>query len=402
MLYNLLKYGFSELIAKLAPFLTTLYVANALSPELFGKYGLIMVFFELSFIIISFNIRATTRIDYFRESTNQFVRLKQNHFIISILFSLMTLLFVPFINDVEPIIVLLIVYCAFIRTMTVFLQTIFQCSRRANAYIYSNLLYATSLAGTTLICIEMGASYLSWLYGLSVACSMQLMLSVSIFGIHRSEQFLPEKINFEHLKYTFVPAILFMPQAIGWWLKSGADRIIISNALGNSVLGQYTLGFQFATLILIAVNVLNLALVPELNTFLKDGDRVKADGLLKKAIIFVTTICVCSYYFGGWVLSEFYSNTYVDALNFFQLLVLALLPQAVMMVVINVLYFIKDGGFVAKLIIYSFSIQLIINYQIVNHVGVEGMIICSMIINVFVLASILIRIRYLKKSENYL
>tara|TARA_B110000503_G_scaffold105883_1_gene158024 strand:+ start:7303 stop:7497 length:195 start_codon:yes stop_codon:yes gene_type:complete len=54
MIINLFNFPISEALAKLAPFLTSLYVSKLLSPELFGKYSLVVVMFKITFILIFF------------------------------------------------------------------------------------------------------------------------------------------------------------------------------------------------------------------------------------------------------------------------------------------------------------------------------------------------------------
>lgn len=385
MILNLIKYAISEGFAKLAPFITTLYVAKYLSPELFGKYSLVIVLYEICFIFISFNIQATTRIDFFKEQAEQFKVIKQNHFFLSFVIAIIFSIALLLIQKGDFLTVSILVLAAVIRSCSVFILAIFQCSKRVNAYVVTNLVFVLTLSIGIFLFLKLEAQYYSWLYAMAIASVLQLIVAISLYKGDFFSAFVPRNVNLLSIKATFIPALLFMPQAIGWWLKTGADRAIISNQLGDSVLGEYALGFQFASLILVMVTVINLAFVPELNRLLKDDDNIKA-----KKIIFYTTcfLVVCSILVGiaGYLgISFFYSNDYQFALLYFTLLAFTVLPQALMLLNINVLYYHGEGKYVAKLIFIPFLLQALINMVIVQYFGVVGMITFSFLINLFVL-----------------
>jgi len=391
MLLNIIKYGLSEGVAKIAPFLTTLYVAKFLSPELFGKYSLIVVMFEITFILISFNIQATTRIDYFKEDTDSFNNIKQNHFILSVFITFLGLFALFFVEESERVIVIILLFSALMRTGSVFILAMFQCARRVNAYIITNVLFVIILSGVTFTLVNMGASFYSWLYAMLFASAVQLVLAMNLYGFKNFRHFSPKTIRFDSLKIMFIPAVLFMPQAIGWWLKSGADRVIISDALGDVTLGHYALAFQFSSITLIVVGVINLALVPEMNKLLSLGKGKEVSALINKASVFVFLICISVSFFGYQFINLLYSLEYAPALPIFIMLVFSTLPQAIMLLVINVLYFKGEGLFVAKLVFYSFFAQAIISYIVAPIFGVLSMVINSLFVNVIVLLLIWIR-----------
>jgi O-antigen/teichoic acid export membrane protein len=385
MILNIIKYGISEGLAKIAPFLTTLYVAKFLSPEVFGKYSLILVMFEISFIIISFNIQATTRIDYFKEDSDSFNSIKQNHFILSVFIALLGLFAIFFVEEKDRIIVAVLLLSALMRTGSVFILAIFQCSKRVNAYIVTNVLFVTILSGLTYTLVNMGASFYSWLYAMFFASAIQLVLAMRLYGFKQCTVYFPQAIRLDTLKIMFIPAVLFMPQAIGWWLKSGADRIIISEYLGDTILGEYALAFQFSSLLLVLVTIINLAFVPELNRLLKAKDKLRVREILRYASLFVILSCLLVGVFGYAGIVVFYAVDYKLSLTFFYFLIIAMLPQALMLLNINILYYNGNGKFVAKLILLSFLGQTLANLIIIQYYNVTGMILCSLVINLFVL-----------------
>lgn len=389
MIINLIKYAASEGLTKLAPFVTTLYVAKYLSPELFGKYSLVVVMFEICFIFISFNIQATTRIDFFKESKDRFEKIKQNHLLLSLFIAVVAFNLLFVVDEDDYLVVLILVISAMIRSCSVFILAIFQCSQRVNAYVFTNLIFVLTLSGGTFYFLNIGFNYYSWLFAMGIASLIQLIVATRLHGFFALNVYVPRNIVLSEIKMTFIPALLFMPQAIGWWLKTGADRAIISDSLGDKALGDYALGFQFASLILVLVTVINLAFVPELNKLLKGGDNIKAK-LIIKYVTWFLMFCSIIVYFAGYLgITIFYSNDYQHSLLYFTMLAFTMLPQALMLLNINVLYYHGEGKYVAKLIFFPFLLQALTNILIVKYFEVIGIVICSFIVNIFVLKLVL-------------
>lgn len=396
MIINISKFAISESLSKLAPFLTTLYVAKYLSPELFGKYSLVIVLFEIIFILLSFNIQATTRIDYFKETGRSFAEIKQNHIAISLFILAISLIILLFLEPNQMLIVFLLLICAFIRTFSVFILAIFQCSKQVNSYVFTNIIFVLSLAVFTYIFIKLGLSYLSWLYSMLIASIIQLAIVIKIFGVASFKKYIPTKVSIESLKKTFVPAVLFMPQAIGWWLKSGAERIIIADGLGNVALGVYALAMQFTSILFMYITVLNLALVPEIYRLMQIRDFKKMHKYLLVATFSLLIVSSLIAFLGYAVIDGIYSDEFLLAKSYLPLLIIAGLPQAVMMLYINVLYYKSDGKFVAFIILTSFSVQTVLNFLIINIYGIYGVILCSLFINTLGLFAIIKKVMLYK------
>ena len=392
MFLNVLKFGLSEGLAKIAPFLTTLYVANFLAPAEFGKYSLIVVMFEIVFIFVSFNIQATTRIDYYKENKNEFNKIKQNHFILSIFLSIIIACF-ALLQGQSYLTVALLISCALFRTVSVFILAIFQCSSRVNSYILSNIVFVVSLTVCILLFITPDNPKLSWLYSFLVASIIQLLLIMYLYDIYKLRKFVPSSISLHSLKHAFLPAALFFPQAIGWWLKSGAERVMIANSLGDVVLGIYALALQLVAVLFIFVTVVNLAMVPEINLSMSKNNYIKTKKMLVLSTFAVVVVACMLPFFGSLLIQNLYAAEYGLASDYLLLLTISSVPQAIMMFYINVLYFNKEGRFVASVIFLSFSLQTLINYFFINYYDIQGVIYCSFIINLIALLCILKRVK---------
>ncbi|KIO36125.1 oligosaccharide flippase family protein [Shewanella sp. cp20] len=394
MVTNFIKYAVSEGIAKLAPFITTLYVAKNISVEDFGRYSLIFVIYELFFILISFNIQATTRIDFFKLPRTKFLASKREHFIISFSLALFILIVSIIVGFEFKYILVMLVLSILMRCLSVFQLAVYQCERNASSYVISNLTFTISLSLITIFFVVFGFGYLSWLYGLLFASFLQLLVSCFLFKFTKVKLYLALNrldFNADSFKSTFIMALLFLPQALGWWLKLGADRWIIESKVGTVTLGEYSLAFQFASVLLIAATVINLVLVPEINTCLKQNNFKRIKMFLYPATIFLAILAFVIYFVAREIVTIFYKVDYLNSIYYLKLLMFPFLVQSLILIVSNILYYFGQGGYMAKIILVTFSLQFLINFFFVDSFAVRGMVLISLFANIIVFLLIILK-----------
>lgn len=392
----------SEGVSKIAPFLTSLYVAKFLNPELFGKYSLIAVTYEIVFILVSFNIQATTRIDFFREDWEKFCEIKKHHLVISLFIFVLLSLVLWGVLDLNFLVVLCLLVSSLLRTLSVFILAVFQCMKKVNSYIVINTVFVLVLSGTTFLLVNLGYSYYSWLYAMLFASLFQAVISLKLFGILKfisSFGYRMSSLNLAQAKLTFVAASLFLPQSVGWWLRAGADRYSIKINIGDYILGQYSLSYQLASILVIFVNVLNLAIVPNINTFLKNKQQDRVDLLIRNGVYAVVAVTFFIAAAGSFTIKSYYINEYPLSQELFVLLLLSFVPQAFMMLIINELYFKNLGLFVAKIVLFVFLSQAIVNYCLSILTGVYGMIYSSILFNFLLLLLIHYKRQKVKETK---
>lgn len=404
MLTNLFKYAFSEGLAKLAPFFTTLYVAKYLSVDDFGRYSLIFVVYELFFILISFNIQATTRVDFFKLTRLEFLTTKREHLVICFLLALVIFTWSIILAVEYLYIFTILIFSSLLRCVSVFQLAIYQCEKNASNYIISNLTFAISLSLFTITFISLGSGYLSWLYGLVLASLVQLVTSCILFGYIRTLlyfSFNKLKFDFYSFKSTFIIALLFLPQALGWWLKLGADRWIIERKVGAVALGEYSLAFQFSSALLIAATVINLVLVPEINSSLKNNNLKRIKFLLASATSLLTFLSVVIYFLANEVILKVYDAQYMGSIIYLFMLMFPFFVQSLILVFSNILYYFSKGIYLAKVILTTFTIQVIINFLFVKSIGVSGMILVSFLTNSVVFVLVFVKTKSVLTVSDY-
>lgn len=361
MYKKLVQYAFSEGLAKGLPFFTSIFVASIIGASDFGKYALLLVTFEIALIFISINIQATTRVDYFKLEELEFWELKAKHFQYSICFAFLSFGFLLLFTELEGFYIFLICVSALIRGTSLYFLAYFQCEGNVLNYSISNLCFVVTLSIATIFVFYNNYPFIYWVYCIFSASLLQCLISIFLFIKDRSGTVLIKGftlIKSKDLKILYA-ALLFTPQAIAWWLRSGAERVVIANELSHEVLGNYALAVQISSIIIIAISTLNLVIVPNINEMMKISDTEPVYTLLRKTTFFIVLLSIPFYMVATYIVDNYFGHEYVLVGGFLFWLIFALLPQAIMMLYVNVLYYFDKGNCVALTILLGYGLYVL-------------------------------------------
>lgn len=399
MFKSLLIYGVSEGLAKMAPFVSSMFLAALLSAEAFGFLGIILIISELLFVVISINLQVILRITYFQSDMHAISRRCSSHLVASTVIFVAAIPTVWLILRINVILCILFVSYAWLRTVSSFYLTILQCRKKSFSYSVANILYVSCLAFLSVLIVWVYDDYLCWIVAAFMASLFQfLWLNFQVF---RQEKLL--SITFCSVK-EFIKSVtlgvLFMPQALGWWLKVAGDRFAISKWYSGDVLGEYTLAFQYANVALTITAVLNLVAIPDINELLQRKNNSDLKWVIGKNILIATIGMLMLLLAGGIVLDVYFAGKYPNSKFYFIVLCVSMFPQVLLLLVINIEYYVNGATFVAKLVLVAFLAQFLINYYVVApNFGVEEVVLAGGIINVVCLYLVLRKIRHILWSN---
>jgi O-antigen/teichoic acid export membrane protein len=346
---NILRFGLSEGLAKLVPVVTVLVLAKSISKDELGLLSLLVVLVEVSYIFVSNNIQATTRIDYFKLSNFDFVEKSKVKLIISLLIWLLLALAFSgavFLLDLD-IIYLLLLPLPILKTYVQLNLAIYQCSKQTNRYLLSQTVFVTSYITFFSLSYFNGYGLSSWVVSILLGSFAQFVFCL-FNGVKLSKYTNVAALNSSWgFILVAVQGIKFLPQAIGWWLKSASERYIIGLAYGLSLLGVYSFSSQFSFLLTFLVTAINLAILPEVNKNIKNGseDRVNRIYLVSSLVLslFSVFLIVLSLIF----IEVFYSE-YVEGSKLVVITIMSTLLQSLYMLFSNEVYFRGGESFIAK------------------------------------------------------
>jgi O-antigen/teichoic acid export membrane protein len=354
------QYSLTEGMVKGFPFITSIFVASIIGATEFGKYSILLVTFEIALILTSINIQATTRIDYFKLTDVEFWDKNAKHFQYSIIFMLLTFFLLCFFTDIEVYYIFFISLAALIRSVSLYFLAYFQCQGKVLNYSISNLCFVISLSFGIVAVFYYNYPFIYWVYTILTASILQCLISIHLFKKDKPDNFLfngVPLISCKDLKVLYA-ALLFTPQAIAWWLRTGAERIVIANELSHEVLGNYALAVQISSIIVIIVSTVNLAVVPSINAMMKNSDTESVFNLLHKLAAIVLLLSVPFLVITTYAVDFYFNSKYVMVSDFLFWVICATLPQAIMMLYVNVLYYFNKSNQVALIILVGYGMYI--------------------------------------------
>ena len=398
ILSKIFKYGVSEGLAKLIPFATIFVFAHHFSSELVGTLTLLIVTVEIISIIVINNTAAVTRIDFFKFETNALKKQLNTQLSNSLASSLLLLIIlIPILiyKDVSAYYyILLFVPC--LRTYTTTSLALLQCRKETNQYLKAQVIFSISYLIVFAMLYKQGI--FSWIVALCVGLSLQAIYlkATNTFVSFSEIAILPKKDSLN----VALKGIAFMPQAIGWWLRSGAERYLIAFYLGVATLGQYALSVQISAMAVLFVTAINLAIVPEVNRHLSSGsseELLKVNKIYRFTFILLSIAVLLLWFTGYSYLSAYYSE-YAISKEILWIACLSTLFQSCSMVLMNELYFRGKAILVAKYVLICFIIQAGLQLLMLNvFTGLYIVLLVNVIFSVVLLLLVVSKIVLFRK-----
>jgi len=379
MINNIFIFGLSEALTRITPFITVLFLATVLSVDDFGFISLLLVTYEIIFIIISNNIQATTKIDFFKLKKKELLNIKKNHLVNSVLLSSPVAASLYFFLDYPVKLSILLIVFSLARTYIIYILTMLQCGKKVLDYISIVSVYVFTFLIMLLFSISEGIY--SWFIAMGFAYIAQLIFA---FYKYRNQPFL--LVNYgvmskPLMKASLYSGLLFMPQAIGWWMKTGVDRFLVNKFYGVEALASFSLAFQFSALLIMGVTALNLAIIPDLNSRLLSHNTKQAKKILWLGCCVILLGVVLVLGIGVFAIEYYYVGKFKSAGLLFPIFLLSIIPQCFVLLLTNVLYFTENKAFVAKSVLLVSVSQSLFNYIFIDVLGLSGLIYSALIFN---------------------
>lgn len=394
---NFLIYLVNEGLSKFLPFITILIVAKYIDVESFGQLTLYYITLEILTIVINNNIRATTRIDFFQSSKERYIETKSAHNIGSF-FLLIFVLVICFVVDViEYKYMLLLALTAFMRGWAYFVLSDLQCKENAKLYGMYNIIPIALSSILFLSAILYGYGIESWFYSIFIGTIIQFLFIIRYITNNKLFQ-VSSIYNYRDIYNEFKYGLIFMPQAVGFWLNAATDRVFISMILGNIIVGYYMFVFQLATPIIIFSTVINLYLTPKINRYLKISNIDSIKKILFKFTLLTFLFAVINYVAIEFVINYFYYDKYTNSLEYIPYIVIALFLQATYLIYMNIFYYIGKKKFISMLVLILAFVKVIVIFASLSLFEMEGLLIANIILDGLILLFVLVKInKSLKK-----
>lgn len=386
---NFFKFLGSEVITRAFPFIVTLYIASLLGTSLFGEFILYWTLAEVILIIVSFNIQSTTRVYFFTKTKDELSKIAFFQLSICILLSLSLFIFFFLISYLQLFsfnleVAAIIILASIFRSLSNYALSIFQCNKKPNYFLITNLTYVLINSFTLLLFLNPQNFLFVWSISMLISAIAQCLVS------------LPKVINYldinnrssinkaEVLSFTF----FYYPQTISWMLKPTFERIAIISILGASYLGQYGLATQISSMLLLFAGVINLVTLPDLNKTLLERNFDQTKRIFRKIYLLLLPSIAFVLFGGVYFIDNYYDYQYKYSGEILPLFVLSILPHLMVIVKTPVLYFFEDSKYVAFSVMLTFTLYGICIYLIQDFLTIERILLLAFLANTVLMIAI--------------
>lgn len=379
-----LIYTLCDAINKSVPFFILPILSHYLLPADYGIIANFNVILSIVCIFIMIGVDGAIGIQFFKLSKNQLAKYNYNAFI---LVSCMVLIVCFFFVFFHPIIYewvkipftyqLLVVAMGFTTTLTSINLSLWRLEEKPIKFgVYEILQTIVNIGGSLILVVLYRQGWTGRINGMFIA--------TFFFGIYSlfllfKRGYLEVNFDKNYLKQIFLFGAPLIPHALSFWVRSGIDRIYITQFVNEAATGLYATGFQFGLLISFLTMSFNNAFVPFLFRNLSEKDTVILEqnkrklvkltyyiilGLLVAAVLFV--------FFSYFIITYLFSENYIEAKEFVVWAIIAQTFQGFYLLFINYIFFANKTKALASITFLCACLQLILSYLLIKEMGAIG------------------------------
>lgn len=392
-------------INKAVPFLILPIISKYLTPEEFGIATNYNVFVQIVSVFIYSAALASISVNYFKLDKNEFSRYLSGMVLIGTI-ALLILIFLSLIlhNEIKnafnlPVsFILLGLSEPYLLMFTSINTVVWRCEE--NILNFGKLEISQTLLSallTLIFVIGLGFSWKGKVEG--------HLFSIIIYGLF-SAWFLYKKgllcftIPPKSVRDVLVFTIPLMPHALSFWLKGGVDKLLLSNMIGLSANGIYSVALTMGMIASTFMNSFSNAYTPylykNLSEIQKNRNKLHWNRLrcnILKIILLMFVLVVICYVIAYFIIVLLYDKAFHRSTEFLPFVFLSEFFRGIYLVYVGFLYYASHTKILG---ITTFSLscfQMLISYLLIKYVGSMGVVYSSLIVSVFTALFIFILVK---------
>lgn len=373
-------YTLTTIINSAIPFFLLPIMTRFLTPT---DYGIVAMFSVLVGIIspfIGINIHGAVSRKYFDKEEIDFPQYIGNCFIILFASFIVVCLIVLFL--LEPIskfssfpkewiwAVLVISFAQFVVQIVLVL---WQVQVKPIFYgIYQILLTLVNVSLSIWLVVKM---QLGWQGRIVAQVTAMSLFAIFGFYILDKQKWLKLSIDTSYMKDALRFGIPLIPHALGGFAMTMTDRIFITNMVGISETGIYTVGYQIGAIVSVLSNAFNQAWVPWLFGKLKQDNPETKIKIVKFTYLYNCSIVLfvigLSIVF-PWFLNFFLGKDFQNSLKYVFWIALGYAFDGMYKMVCNYIFYVQKTYILAWITFFSACLNVGFNYLFISLNGAIG------------------------------
>jgi O-antigen/teichoic acid export membrane protein len=186
----------------------------------------------------------------------------------------------------------------------------------------------------------------------------------------------------DKLKESLTFGIFLMPHELASWTTNLIDRLFLSSYTTLTMVGVYSLGYQFATILSVITTAINFAWVPFfMSTFQETGDQAKPviAQLTRYYVIVLMFFALGITFFSKDVVLLITNPDYYPAISVIPIIVLAFVFDGLYYMVVTQLFMVKKTGYITISTVSAALLNIILNFLLIPHYGMMGAAVSTVI-----------------------
>ena len=186
-----------------------------------------------------------------------------------------------------------------------------------------------------------------------------------------------------------------LPHGLSFWIKSGADKLLLSNMCGLEQNGLYSVAMTFGAIISIFVTSFNNAFVPHLFKKLKSitpdcemNIKISIVRQYRLLVLILFVFVIISYLASVAFIKLVYQESYSGSLNYLPFIMLGQLFMGFYSLFVNFLHYSQNTKVLGSITFGLTFIQIIVSYLLILRIGSIGSALSSAITSFVIFVSV--------------
>lgn len=379
-----LIYSLTDSINKSIPFFLLPLLTHYLSPADYGISTNYTIYTSILLIIIGLGVQsAISSIFYSLKPEELRTYISNCIYLIFITFFISLVFIMVFSNQIKDFLPISTNYLlvgsvvALGQAITAVNMVIWQLEEKAfffGGYQISQTIFNVGLSVFFLVILGMkwdgrvdALVYTSVLFGF---ISLIMLIKRNYFKISK---------NFPYFNEILMFCLPLIPHSISMWIRSGVDRVIITNLYSEAEVGLYATGFQFGLLLSFLLLAFNQAFTPflykklnEENPEILDSNKIKLVKLTFAYIPIVIFLAIILIFVSNFIIDNFLAQSYYNAKEFIPWIIFSQVFQGLYFMVGLYIFYVKKTGGLAIITFLCSLIQIFLSYFFIKKLGSIG------------------------------
>lgn len=213
---------------------------------------------------------------------------------------------------------------------------------------------------------------------LSTVCAFTIMAFVNLILLKKRE-YICLKVDRGVIKEIVRFGLPLLPHSLSFWLKGGADKILITSFCGLTYNGLYSMALSFGGFYSIVNTAFNNAYIPYLQKRLSEiyaenehAEKMRIVGLTYILMIGFLAFSVLVMGLCFVLINNVLDSNYIDSFYFIPWIILSLTINTMYSLVIQFPYTVKKTMGLGAITFSGSVIQIIMTYVLIKTIGIAG------------------------------